>query len=51
MWNLKYDTDALIYKTEGDSQTSETNLRLPKRKWGKEGEIRSLRLADTKYYM
>ena len=30
MWNLKNDTNELIYKTETDSQTSETNLWLPK---------------------
>ena len=34
MWNLKYDTNELIYKTETDSQTQKTNLWLPK---GKEG--------------
>ena len=32
MWNLKYDTSALIYKTERDSQT---DLWLPK---GRKGE-------------
>ena len=26
MWNLKYDTNELINKTETDSQTEETNL-------------------------
>lgn len=26
MWNLKYDTNALVYKTEGDPQTSKTNF-------------------------
>ena len=26
MWNLKYDTNELIYETETDSQTSKTNL-------------------------
>ena len=33
MWNLKYDTNPLIYKTETDSQ--KTNLWLPKgkQKW------------------
>ena len=30
MWNLEYDTNELIYKT--DSQTQETNLWLPKGK-------------------
>ena len=32
MWNLKYDTNELIYKTETDSQTQKTNLWLPKEK-------------------
>ena len=26
VWNLKYDTSELIYKTETDSQTQRTNL-------------------------
>ena len=35
MWNLKKkDTNELIYKTEIDSQTWETNLWLPKGKGG-----------------
>ena len=34
MWNLKNNTNELIYKTETDSQTQKTNLRLPKRKGG-----------------
>ena len=29
--NLKYDTNEFIYKTETDSQTQETNFRLPKK--------------------
>ena len=32
MWNLKCDTNQLIYKTETDSQTQKTNLWLPKGK-------------------
>ena len=32
MWNLKYDTNELIYKTETDSQTWKTKLWLPKGK-------------------
>ena len=32
MWNLKYDTNELIYKTETDSQTWNTNLKLLKGK-------------------
>ena len=37
MWNLKkkkIGTNELIYKTETDSQTQKTNLRLPKGKGG-----------------
>ena len=30
MYNLKNDTNELIYKTETDSQTQKTNLLLPK---------------------
>ena len=30
-WNLKYDTNELIYKTETYSQTQKTNLQLPKK--------------------
>ena len=29
MWNLKYDTNELSYKTEIDPQTWNTNLWLP----------------------
>ena len=32
MWNLNYDANELIYKTEIDSQTWKTDLWLP---WGK----------------
>ena len=34
IWNLKNDTNELIFKIETDSQISKTNLWLPKRKWG-----------------
>ena len=37
MWNLKYDPNELIYETEMDSMTQETNLQLPKGKEGKGG--------------
>ena len=30
LWNLKNDTNELIYNMEIDSQTQTTNLRLPK---------------------
>ena len=38
MWNLKYDTNELIYKTETDSQTQKTKLWLPKGKGGWGGD-------------
>ena len=34
MWNLKNDTNELIYKRETDSQTSKKPLWLPKGKCG-----------------
>ena len=37
VWNLKYDTNDLIYKTETDSQTLKTNLGLPKGERGRGG--------------
>ena len=36
MWNLKYDTNELNYKTEIDSHTQRTDLWLP-RGWGSRG--------------
>ena len=46
MWNLKYDTDELIYETETESQTQRTDFWLP-RGVG-EGWIGSLGLAVAK---
>ena len=37
MWNLKYDTNEPIYKTETDSQTERTNPWLPRGAWGRDG--------------
>ena len=37
MWNLINDKNELIYKTETNSQTSKTNLWLPKGKGRGEG--------------
>ena len=37
MWNLKYDTSELIYKTETDSQT-QNRLVVAKGDWGGGGE-------------
>ena len=34
MWNLKNDTNELIYQTDTDSQTQRMNLWLPKGKGG-----------------
>ena len=30
MWNLKYDTNEVIYETETDAQTQRTDLWLPR---------------------
>ena len=37
MWNLKYDTNELIYETETDPQTQKTNIWLTKGKGQGEG--------------
>ena len=47
MWNLKYDTNELIYET--DSWTLRTELCLPKGLG--EGWIGSFGLADVNYYI
>ena len=47
MWNLKYDTNELIYKTEAESQTQRTNLWLP----GGEGQLGSLGRTGAPYYI
>ena len=36
MWNLKYDTNKLIYKTEIDSTTYKINVWLPEGKGGRD---------------
>ena len=38
MWNLKYDTNELIYKTETDSQTQRTDVWLQGGRWGGGGK-------------
>ena len=49
MWNIKYDTNGLVYETETDSQTQRGDLLLPR--WGlKEKWIESSALADANYY-
>ena len=48
MWNLKYDTNELVYQTETDSQTKKTYLWLPKEKAvrGRTRKLRVLRVWD-----
>ena len=50
MWNLKYDTNELIYKT---NRLTDIENRLVAAKRGRvvEGWIVSLGLADTNYYI
>ena len=49
MWNLKYDTNELIYET--DSQTQRTDSWLSGGEGVGEGWIGSLGLADVNYYI
>ena len=51
MWNLKYDTNEPIYKTETDSKTKRTDLWLPRLGVVGEGWSGSLELADANYYI
>ena len=46
MWNLKYDTNELIYETETDSQTKRTDSWLSGVE-GKGEQTGSLGLADA----
>ena len=46
MWNLKYDTNELIYKT--DSQTQRTDVWLPRRRVGEEGMDWEVRVSRCK---
>ena len=49
MWNLKYDTNELIYETKTDSQR--TDLWLPRGRGVREGWIGSMGLVDGNYYI
>ena len=49
MWNLKYDTNELIYQTETDSQTQRTTCGC-QREGAWEGRTGSLGLADANCY-
>ena len=53
MWNLKNDTNELIYKTEADLQTQKTNLSLPKGKGGGRDKLGVLyqQMQTTTYRM
>ena len=46
-WDLKYDTNEHACETEADSQTSRTDLRLPRGKETREEWVVSLELADA----
>ena len=50
-WNLEYNTNELIYKTETDSQTQRIDLWLPRRKGVAEGWSGSLGLGDANSYI
>ena len=51
MWNLKYGTNELIYKTERDSQTWRTDLWLPKGSAEGVGWTGIWGLVDVNYYI
>ena len=50
MWNLKYDTNEPIYKTETDSWTWRTDFRLPRWRGLEEGCSGRLGLVGICYY-
>ena len=47
MWNLKYDTNELIYETETDSRTQRTDYWLPRERGLGEGWSGNLGLTDA----
>ena len=49
MWNLRYDTDELIFKAETDSQTQSEDVWLPRGRQVGEGWRGRLGLADANY--
>ena len=51
MWNVKYDTNELIYKTETDSDIENQTYGCQRADRVGEGWIGSLGLADANYYM
>ena len=48
MWNLKYDTNELIYETEKDPGTKKTNSSLPRRRGLRKGWSGRLRVSRCK---
>ena len=48
MWNLKYDTNEHIYKTETDSQMQRMDLWLPRGRGGGGGKDWRLRVNRCK---
>ena len=50
MWNLKYDTNELIYETETDSQTQRADLWLPREVGVGKEWIGSMGLEYANYY-
>ena len=51
MWNLQYDINEPMYKTETDSPTWRTDLCLPMGRWEGMGWIGSLGLIDANCFM
>ena len=51
MWNQKYGSDELIYKTETNSQAQRADMWLPRGRGEEEGGTGSLGLVDTNYYV
>ena len=51
MWNLKYDTNEAIYKTETDSQIQKINQWLPEVRGKEQGQNRGVGLRGTSYYV
>lgn len=51
MWNVKYDTNEPIYKTETDSWIQRINLWLPRAMEGGDGWTGCLGLADPNCYI
>ena len=51
MWNLKYDTNELTYKTEAESQTWRADLWLPRGKKSGAGMDWEFGIVDANYYI